>query len=329
VKIEIKSPTRIDLAGGTLDCWPLYNFVGETCYTTNLSIDIFTGVKLELLNHQGISVYISDLNYKKEFKNYSDFMSCRDSQLVLIKETLKFWDLRDSNFYLETYSKSPVGGGLGGSSSLVISLLKAFSKLKNFNWNLHKIVTVAHNIESAVLRTPTGTQDYVPAFQPGMNIITYSLSGFEVEQVNFDLKTFSDSMILVFTGKSHHSGINNWQVIKGAVENDSKTLAALKEVSEVSKDMRTVCLSGDWDHFPELFRREYKARLKLSSSFSSPEILQLEDLALKNGAKAVKICGAGGGGCVMVWTPPEKKSQLCQIFQNNGFQVLDANPQKN
>ena len=220
------------------------------------------------------------------------------------------------------------GGGLGGSSSLMVSLLKAFGKVFRKEWDLNQLVTVGHNIESTLLHTPTGTQDYVPAAQAGMNIIEYSPEGYKIEKIPYNVDYFADRMLVVYTGKSHHSGINNWQVLKDAVDKDAKTLEALNEVAEISKDLRAVCLNGEWDVLPEIFKREYRARVKLSSGFASPEITDLEAIALKNGADAVKICGAGGGGCVMIWSPPEKKSTVSQEIQNKGFEILAANPLK-
>ncbi len=326
MEFEIKSPTRIDLSGGTLDCWPLYNFVGP-CWTINLSISTYTGVKLKIRKDNKIVIKINDLNYVGEFANINDFLNCSDKELGLILATLKYWPI-DTGFEWETYSQSPVGGGLGGSSSLVVSMLKAFGEYFGKKWDLNEIVTVGHNIEAGFLKTPTGTQDYVPAAQPGLNIIEYNSNGFNVEAVDYDADYFSDRMLVVFTGKSHHSGINNWQVVKGAVDGDIITLAALRDVADISRDMRTVCLEQSWQNLPGLFKREYTARIKLSSSFSSPEILKLEEIALRNGAEAVKICGAGGGGCVMIWCPPEKRAIIKETIYGQGYQMLESAPLK-
>ncbi|HWU42132.1 MAG TPA: hypothetical protein VN132_01800, partial [Bdellovibrio sp.] len=69
-----------------------------------------------------------------------------------------------------------------------------------------------------------------------------------------------------------------------------------------------------------------EARVRLAPEFTSPEISRLAELSLQNGAEAVKICGAGGGGCVLVWCPPEKKQGVAHACQKAGFQVMDAKP---
>lgn len=327
MRVEVESPTRVDLAGGTLDCWPLYNFVGN-CWTVNLSISIYTSVVINTREDKKISVYIKDLGYRKLFESLEELFKCKDPQVQLLAANFKYWQPQ-RGFDVETHSQSPVGGGLGGSSSLLVSLLKAFGQVMNKDWSLEQIVTVGHNIESQLLHTPTGTQDYIPAAQPGLNIINYNAEGFKVEKLAYDVDHFSQRMLVVYTGKSHYSGINNWKVVKEAIEKDAQTIDALNEIADVAKDMRAACLNSDWKSLPDLFKREFKSRIKLSSGFTSPEISQLEGLALRQGAEAVKICGAGGGGCVIVWCPPEKKENIRQAIDKQGFQVLNAKPLKN
>src|SRR4051812_42995685 len=114
--IKTQSPTRVDLAGGTLDCWPLHLFVGD-CVTVNLAIDIFTACELEVQTSKEIEINIHDLKYKKNFSDLISFLECADAQLLLVQKILEFF--RPSfGFKLKTSSQSPVGGGLGGSSSL-------------------------------------------------------------------------------------------------------------------------------------------------------------------------------------------------------------------
>lgn len=324
VKMEIKidSPTRVDLAGGTLDCWPLYAIIGD-CKTINISININTGVVLRPKDGIEIELNIKDLNYRKIFLNLEELLQSKDQELSLVKDHFKFWGLKQG-FYLETYSQSPIGGGLGGSSSLTISLLKAFGQFVGKKWSLNEIVTVASNLEAKLLRTPTGTQDYFSPAQPGLNIISYTNFGFESQLIELDEDYFNSRMILVYTGKAHHSGINNWQVIKQVVERDERAIGALKEIADIAESVAEVCKCGHWDNLGPLFAREYEARVKLSEGFTCNEIKELERIAFKQGANAVKICGAGGGGCVMLWVPPEKKMEIIAACQKEKYQVLKA-----
>lgn len=324
-KFEVRSPTRVDLAGGTLDLWPLYNFI-EGATTINVAIDIYTLAHLEESTSPEIILESRDLNLKQSFKNLDSFIQDENPQWELIKTLVQYWK-PEKGFYLYTQSDSPVGGGLGGSSSLTISLIKAFSKWTNRKFeSAHEVVRLAHNLEAYVLNTPTGTQDYYPALTGGLNLLKYSFDGIDHDHISLDHSPIKDYFMLAYTGKAHHSGLNNFEVMKAAVTKDPNTIQSLKELSQISSDMLRVIQDKKWEQMGDLFNREYKTRIKLASAFSSPEIEKLNEISLKNGAIAVKICGAGGGGCVMIWCEPSKQQGVKNACEKAGFQILNARP---
>lgn len=312
----------MDLAGGTLDLWPLYSFVGGAT-TINLSIDIKTYVDLTPRDDEVVEIHLNDLDYHKTFKNYQEFVGSDDEELALVKGHVTWWKPK-TGFTLECRSESPVGGGLGGSSSLSVSLIKAFARWNNKQLSVLDHVTLASNIEAQVLNTPTGTQDYFPAIHGGLHLLHYSHEGPAEEVLDFPEGLLEQHMFLVYTGRPHHSGLNNWEVYKSAVAREPLVIQALHEIRDVAEDVADVCRAGDWGRLGVLFQREFESRVKLSLSFNSPEIDQLKKLVMDHGADAIKICGAGGGGCVMIWSRPEKKSELMNLCKDEGFQVFDV-----
>lgn len=322
--ITTKSPTRVDLAGGTLDCWPLYLFVGD-CVTVNLSIDIFTGCELTELQTQNVDIEVTDLKYKSSFKNIDHFFKSSDRELLLLQKIIEYFHPKNG-FRLRTYSQSPMGGGLGGSSSLCISLIRAFNQLQGVRLTTQEMVTLASNLEAKVILSPTGTQDYFPAIEPGLNIIHYTANGPKLEPCRRDLSDIARSMFLVYTGKSHHSGINNWQVIKSLIDGDVEVLSALKKIAHIANDTAEVVRNGKWQELPALFRSEFDSRVKLAKAFSSPEIDDLKKTVLDLGAEAVKICGAGGGGCVIVWAESKYHERMFEACLKKGYQPIKMNP---
>jgi len=317
---KMQSATRVDLSGGTLDCWPLYLLDGD-CVTINLAISISTHAKLCARDDKRIDVNIRDLRYAKSFKDLQEFLNCRDNDLRLVQKHVAFWQ-PEQGFSLETFSESPVGGGLGGSSSLSISIIKAFSAWCDKKLDVYEAVNLAHNVEAQVLSKMTGTQDYFPALVPGLNAIHYTPEGARLEGLKSTADFWDGHLSLVYTGQPHQSGLNNWQVIKASLDGDKGTLRALGDIRRVSWDVYAAIKDGAWEQLPGLFDREFEARVRLSSSFSSPEIDRLRQVALKSGAQAVKICGAGGGGCVMVWSHPERKQKVEAGCRDQGFEVL-------
>lgn len=325
MKIHIQSPTRVDLAGGTLDLWPLYLFVGGAT-TVNVAIDIYTHATIESLDKGRVVLESRDLNLVKEYKNLGEALRDPDPRMVLLQTQLRYWQPQEG-FKLTTQSDSPVGGGLGGSSSLTVSIMKAFAQFcGRFFKDTHELVNVAHNIEAEILHTPTGTQDYYPAAEGGLNILRYDYNGIQQETLPVEHSPLAQHFLLVYTGKSHHSGLNNFEVLKGAISKDPKTLLALSEIKDIAVRTEKAARESRWSELPALFREEFTARVRLAPAFTSPEIEKLNELSLQSGAEAVKICGAGGGGCVLVWTPENKKEGVANACQKAGFQVLATQP---
>ena len=322
-EIQVKSPTRVDLAGGTLDFWPLYLFL-DNPVTINVAIDIFTTVELRELEGSKIELESSDMGVRKEYKDLQEALADNEPAFELVRAHLKFWRPQ-AGFSLKTRSDSPVGGGLGGSSSLCISLLKAFMAWRDQPYNPYETVRIASHLEAQVLQKPTGTQDYFPALLGGLNFITYGVGGPRVDVRRIDRELFEDRFLLVYTGHQHNSGINNWQVIKGWLDGDAHTREVFARLADVAFDMKTAILERRIDDLPELFRREYEARTAISEGFSSPEIRRLADLASRVGA-IPKICGAGGGGCVLIWCPDRQIEKARELIASEGFTVLSAKP---
>lgn len=320
---EVKSPTRVDLAGGTLDCWPLYLFLGDPV-TINVAIDIFTYAHLKERSDKKIELITADLNANKTYSNLDECLKDTDPAFELVRAHLQYWKPA-KGFTLSTRSESPVGGGLGGSSSLCISLLKAFSKWMERPLAEDEMVRVASHIEAQILLKPTGTQDYFPPIHGGVNYIQYGVPGPQASVKKIDQDLFRDRFLLVYTGRSHHSGINNWQVIKQWLDGDEKTRASLARLAAISKKMKAALDENRVNDLPAIFGEEYEARTQLSDGFSSPEIRKLSEIAKSQGAVA-KICGAGGGGCVLIWCPDRQIEKVRAALAKTEFQVLPTKP---
>lgn len=322
--ITTQSPTRVDFSGGTLDCWPLFNFVGGA-RTVNLSVDIYTGAQLRPRQDSKVFVRGHLDEVETEFENLQAFLSSTDKKWALLQGYAEYWS-PELGFHIHYTSQSPVGAGLGGSSSLSISLIKGFSQLCGANLTEMQMVTLAHNVEAKLLHTPTGTQDYFPAILPGLHSISYSSLEASHEVLDVNLDELRSRLFLVYTGRPHHSGLNNWSVIKRAVEKDKETLAELGALKDISERVDFECRRQNWSALSELFQAEFRHRVALAPAFGSPEIEALNIQCLEAGASAVKICGAGGGGCVMIWSEPERRADLLEMCGAKGFQTFDVAP---
>lgn len=324
MKISVKSPTRVDIAGGTNDLWPMYAILGGAC-TVNYAISIYTYVELEERSDTRIVVDLSDINFKCEYEGLVNILNDQNPQVQLIRVFCEYFKPA-KGFNIKTKSESPVGGGLGGSSSLCISMIQAFNKWLQTKLTLEQTIVLAHNLEAQLLGLPTGTQDYYPPALGGLCIIDYNQEGPSVQKVSLPDGYLEARSFLVYTGKPHHSGLNNWEVLKNFIEKNPNTISCLKAVKRKAQKAKELCLAGRWDGLSEVFEDSYKIRTKLSPVFTSPEIERLKDVATKEGALGVKILGAGGGGSVLIWTTPEAKGKVLTACQSAGFQILNAAP---
>lgn len=321
-EVLVQSPTRIDFAGGTLDCWPI-NALMNPVTTINVAINIYTTCRLSMRDDHKIMIHSRETGKTYEFENLKDCLDNSAPDFLFFREHIAYWQPR-FGFNLSAQSDSPMGGGLGGSSSLSISIFKAFSQINNIEMDDYEIVRICAGIEAKILKMPTGTQDYFPPLKGGFNIIDYKYGSPEVQSIAIDDLDINKNISVFFTGRSHNSGINNWQVIKKFIDGDAKTMEALDEIKQVAEETKAVVMDQHWQELPRLFKKEFEARMKLAESFSSPEIEKLAQVAYDNGGDAINICGAGGGGCVFIWSSPEKRDQVIRSCTEAGFQHLDV-----
>lgn len=321
-EVLVQSPTRIDFAGGTLDCWPI-NALMNPVTTINVAISIYTTCRLSIREDRKIMVHSKDTERSWEFENLEECLEQGEEVFQFFREHIDYWK-PEFGFNLSTQSDSPVGGGLGGSSSLSISIFKAFCQVHEREVDEYEMVRICSGIEAKILKMPTGTQDYFPPIEGGFNIIDYKCGWPRVQRVDIGDLDIDDRISVFFTGRSHHSGINNWQVIKKFIDGDEQTRHALNEIRDVAVKTKSVIFERQWDKLPELFKQEFNARMGLAESFSSPEIEKLAEVAYSEGADAINICGAGGGGCVFIWSQPDKRKAIVKACSEAGFKHLDV-----
>ena len=170
---------------------------------------------------------------------------------------------------------------------------------------------------------PAGTQDYYSAMYGGVQSIQPGVIKTERRHLPLDLKDLNRRFVLCYTGQPHHSGINNWSVYKKTIDGNAKTIKSLSRIAEVTRGMEQQLAQGRLTRFEHWFNEEWKARKALAPGISTPKIDRMILGAKKKGARAAKVCGAGGGGCVAFFGPPKKRQDVIQILQDHGGNVLD------
>jgi D-glycero-alpha-D-manno-heptose-7-phosphate kinase len=179
-------------------------------------------------------------------------------------------------------------------------------------------------VEAQIIRVPTGCQDYYPALYGGVSAIHLEPDGIHHEAVRVAPEELDHRFVLAYTGAPRQSGINNWEVFKRHINGDRRIYGNFERIGQIARAMHDAVAHADWQEVGRLLREEWKLRKTNAPRISTPLIDKLVKVASKAGAQAAKVCGAGGGGCVVFLTEPENKERVAAAIRENGGQVLAA-----
>ncbi len=316
--IESQAPVRIDLSGGTLDIWPLYLF-HQRSITINIAINLFAKVRLKTRRDQKIIIKSLDLNQEIEVDNIEKLANT--SNFELFKEVISFFD-PPIGLDIISYCQAPIGSGLGSSSALMIALLGTFNHLSNKKYKPHELISLGKNLEVKLLKASAGEQDFYPALYGGLNCLHLRVDGVKKESITIEPEELEKRLILCYSGISRLSGKYNWNIIKMHIDGDKHIFDIFEQLRDISLSMSKALRAKNYKKIGQLFNKEWEARKELPGKISSEKILSLRQHALKNGAFAAKICGAGGGGCLLFWAEPKNKKNIIESLKNAGAQIL-------
>jgi D-glycero-alpha-D-manno-heptose-7-phosphate kinase len=322
MRVSSKAPCRVDLAGATLDIWPLYLF-HDNVVTVNFAVDRYTYCDIATRDDSRIVLRSRDLGKEETFESFDDLYSAKRYRLPLLALLVRFF-APGQGLTLESASEAPAGAGISGSSALMISVASALNRLTGRKYALEKIREVAQNVEAQVIRVPTGAQDYYPAMYGGVSAIELGPAGIVRRSLPVDADELDRRFVLAYTGAPRNSGINNWEVMKGHIDGDKSIHRNFDRIASIAIAMRKAMEQSDWDEAGRLMREEWTARRKNSPGIATPLIDRLISAARRAGSTGAKACGAGGGGCVVFLVAPGAKERVASVIAAAGAEVLDA-----
>jgi D-glycero-alpha-D-manno-heptose-7-phosphate kinase len=173
---------------------------------------------------------------------------------------------------------------------------------------------------------PTGVQDHWAALLGGLLEITYRPGGDAVRRLPLDAAELAASLVLAFTGQSHFSAGQNWRVIRRRLEGEEEVAGLLQGIADAASELAAALEAGELPAAGRLVAREWSFRRRLAEGVSTPRIEELLEAARAAGAWGGKACGAGGGGCVAILAPPDRRPAIGAALTAAGGTVLDAPP---
>ncbi|HYJ91773.1 MAG TPA: hypothetical protein VEV84_10715 [Pyrinomonadaceae bacterium] len=322
--IESSAPTRVDLAGGTIDIPPLFLFHEGAC-TVNFAIDLMAKCRIETRNDGIISLESIDrgLQFETPLEHFHELKN--EPRLELLSKLVYFFK-PETGFNMVTESEAPAGAGLAGSSTLNIACIGALNKLVGGRYEPEKFIPIAAAVECQVIKVPTGYQDYYSAQYGGVSCIHFGPGGMYREEMKVDTEILADRTVVIYTGEPRASGTNNWDITKRHIDGDPELFDIFEGIRDTSLKLRDALVAGDWVATGEILRLGYPQRKRLSPHITTAHMDHLIDVAHASGAIATKVCGAGGGGCIAFFCEEGRKPEVEDALRNEtDAEVLEWN----
>jgi D-glycero-alpha-D-manno-heptose-7-phosphate kinase len=313
------APCRVDLAGGTLDIWPL-GLLHPGARTVNVAVDLEVDATLV---RQARAWSVVQEGSRIEVAVRRDLLASAETALVgLVAE---HFDLPPLEFVLR--SASPRGAGLGASSALAVALIAAAERVAGASpGTAADTAHLARDLEARLMGLPTGIQDHYPALHGGALEILHRPGGERVRSLDVDLGALERSLVVVDSGVSHVSAENNFEIVSRRLHGDAHTTALLDAIARAAEEMAGALDGADLARAGRAMASEWSARRQLAPVVSCPEVERILELAAGGGAWGGKVCGAGGGGCVALLAPPGRRASVELAIAADGFRIVDCRP---
>jgi D-glycero-alpha-D-manno-heptose-7-phosphate kinase len=320
--IESKAPTRVDFAGGTLDIWPLYLF-HPGAVTVNAAISLYASCIIEThpFGDNRIKLVSRDIKREESFASFAALVQAKRYRLPLLAEITKFFRPQ-GGFTLTTDSEAPAGAGIGGSSAMAVAICAALDRFTGAGKSKVDWIHISRDAEAVVICVPTGVQDHYPPAFGGAAAIELPPGGEHRVDLRVNLDELQRRVVVCYTGKPRQHGINNWEVYKAHIGGKRAVQNSLERISDVAQKMRVAMEKPDWQEAGRLMTEEWSFRKRNLPTISTKTIDRVIEGARRNGALAGKVCGAGGGGCVVLLIEPDAKERVEKAIIEAGAQVL-------
>jgi D-glycero-alpha-D-manno-heptose-7-phosphate kinase len=317
--IRATAPTRIDLAGGTLDLWPISQMV-ERAVTVNLAVTLRANVTLEPRRDGRLAIVSLDRGRRVTRRLP---IAAPSGPLSWPLRLASWFPIPRAGLTITLRAEAPAGAGLGGSSALGVALASALDRACGERLSREALLRRVQNAETREIRVPTGNQDYLAAMHGGLSAFWHEVDGWRHEPITVP-EGLEERLVLAYTGEPRQSGFSNWDMFRRYVDGDRRTVSGMEAIASIARETRDALAAGDLDAAGRLLGEEGRLRYRLAPSVSTPRLAACGSAARRAGAIGVKVCGAGGGGCLVAFAREGRKAEVAAALESSGARVLDA-----
>lgn len=320
-----KAPLRIGLAGGGTDVSPYSDQFGGAILNITISLSAYANI--EVLNEPKIIIEAADRG-ETETHNFDEQLPL-NGKLDLAKGVFNriqrdFSNIK-SGFKLTTFVDAPAGSGLGTSSTLVVSILGAFSEWLGLAMGDYDIAHYAYEIERNDLNLAGGKQDQYAATFGGVNFMEFygndKVIVNPLRVKNDYLHELENNLILYFTETSRESATIIKEQMKNVEKKNESSIDAMHQLKEQARMMKEAILRGRIDEFGDILDYGFQQKRRMAENISNPMIEEIYDAAIMAGATGGKISGAGGGGFMIFYCPANNRFKVIERLEQFGGSV--------
>lgn len=324
----VRSPLRVSFAGGGTDLPSYYERFGGAVLST--SINKYFYVLVTETGAGYTQIISADLQTFLHVPNVTQNISLGQTDLNLPSTVLDYFGYHGEE-QIFIASEVPPGTGLGSSSTVAVGLIKALSLSRHLEMTKHEIAELASYIEIEKLSAPIGKQDqYATAFG-GLNLIEFEAGGVKVEPLKIEPQVYSaleNRVMLFYTGISRKANAILQQQKSNTDHNDPQVLETLHALKRATLELRRLLEGGDVESVGAFLDENWQRKKRLSKGITNEAIDYWYQLARQNGATGGKIAGAGGGGFLLLFCPPENQAQVKKALSEVGLRYIGTRFEK-
>jgi D-glycero-alpha-D-manno-heptose-7-phosphate kinase len=299
-----QTPLRISLVGGGTDLKSFYS--------------VEDGMVLSAAIDKYIYVIVKERFDEKIYINYSVKEIVDDVSEIkhdLVREAMRKTGV-SSGVEITTLADIPSeGSGLGSSSSVTVGLLNALYNYQGIPVTSEHIAREACEIEIDICKKPIGKQDQYIAAYGGINKITFhpdeSVSVSRLPIYNSRLRRLGSNLLLFFTNKTRKADVILEKQKKGT---DSKR-DSLRAMRDFVAKLEDYLIDDKFDELGRLLHENWLLKKSLVNTISNSDIDAMYDKAIRAGALGGKICGAGGGGFLLLYIQRDKQDSVREALK--------------
>jgi D-glycero-alpha-D-manno-heptose-7-phosphate kinase len=316
-----RAPLRLGLAGGGTDVSPFCDLFGGA--VLNATIDLYAHTTLAPGVRNRVSFIAQDLGISEEFPLDQPLPGTTRLPLhrgVYLRMMKDFRGGRLEPLTLTTHCDVPMGSGLGASSTIIVSMLRAFDEAWSLTLDQHALAQLAFTIERVDVGFAGGKQDQYSAAFGGFNFIRFQETGqVLVSPLQIPDNVISEieaSTILFYTGNPRRSAEIIEQESRNVREHNESAIEAMHKTKEAAYAMQDALLRGEVSAMGEIMQQAWEQKKRMADGITNPFIDSLYATAMRAGAYGGKVSGAGGGGYMMFLVDPARRTLVEAALTN-------------